>query len=88
MNYYVVITDGVWDKCFTRDLEKKPRRNPLGEDIYLLPDGAIVRDEDKIIAVQRIWKERVYSPPGTPFAARGKMYRRALERFNSATGAK
>jgi len=64
---------------FVRELEKRPRRNPLGQDVYLLPDGLIKRDEDPIIAAQRIWRERVYAPPGTPFAKRGTMYRKSLD---------
>ena len=64
-------TDLIFNMEFIRELEKRPRRNPLGEDVYLLPDGSIVRDEDKIIAAQRIWKEAVYAPGG-------KMYLRVL----------
>jgi hypothetical protein len=61
---------------FSRSLEKKLRRNPLGEDVRLLPDGSVVRDEDKIVAIQRIWRERAYAPPQTLFASRGKMYKK------------
>lgn len=61
---------------FVRGLEKRRRMNRTGEDVWLLQDGKVVRDEDKIIAAQRIWKERVYSPPGTIFGPRGKMYRK------------
>jgi len=64
---------------FCRELEKRPRKNPLGQDCHLAPDGSVTRDEDKIIAAQRIWKERAYSPPGTLFASRGKMYALSLK---------
>ena len=63
-----------WGGVFTRNLEKRRRFNPLGEDVYLLPDGRIIRDEDKIIAIQRSWKERVYVPGG-------KMYKKVLENW-------
>jgi hypothetical protein len=43
---------------------KYQRSNPLGEDVYLLPDGTIVRDEDKIINAQRIFKHNWYKPEG------------------------
>jgi len=69
-------TDLIFNMEFTRELEKRPRKNPLGEDVYLLPDGSIVRDEDKIIAAQRIWKEAVYAPGG-------KMYLRVLSDWNT-----
>jgi hypothetical protein len=68
---------------FTRILEKKRRMNPLGEDVYLFPGGKIKRDEDCIIAVQRIWRERIYAPPGALFAKRGKMYQKCLKNWNS-----
>lgn len=58
--------------------QKKIRLNPLGEDVYLFPDGSVKRDEDYIIAAQRIWIERAYMP-GT-----GVMYLKGLERFNAA----
>jgi hypothetical protein len=43
---------------------KYQRGNPIGEDIHLLPDGTIVRDEDKIINAQRIFKHNWYKPGG------------------------
>ena len=33
-------------------------------DIYLLPDGSLVSDEDKIIKIQRIFMDRYYKPGG------------------------
>jgi hypothetical protein len=59
-------------------LRKKRRLNSLGEDVYLFPDGSVKRDEDSIVAAQRIWRERAYLP-GT-----GVMYLKGLERFNGA----
>jgi hypothetical protein len=38
--------------------------NPIGEDVYLNPDGTITKDEDKIIAAQRIFKHNYYKPDG------------------------
>jgi len=76
------IIDGSWEGDFERPLEKRRRKNPLGEDVHLLADGTIRRDENKIIAVQRMWRERVYAPPGTLFAPRGVMYQRTLAAFN------
>ena len=54
---------------------KYRRINPVGEDIYLHDDGTIERDEDKIIAVQRIWRDCAYTP------ITGKMYNRLKIRF-------
>ena len=66
---------------FVRVLEKRPKLNPKCQNVYLLPDGSIIREEDKIIAAQRIWKERAYAPPGTLFAKRGYMYRKAMDSY-------
>lgn len=47
---------------------KKRRLNPLGEDAYLCPAcGRVERDEDKIIAAQRIWRHEYYKPGGKGF---------------------
>jgi hypothetical protein len=43
---------------------KYQRPNPIGEDIHLLPDGTIERDEDKIIRAQRIFLHNWYRPGG------------------------
>ena len=64
-------------------MTKHRKTNPIGENVYLLPDGSIKRDEDAIIAVQRLWRERVYAPPGTLFAPRGRMYKKCLEHWNA-----
>jgi hypothetical protein len=46
---------------------KRRKLNPLGEDVYLNPDGTVTRDEDKIIAAQRIFIHNYYSPNGRWF---------------------
>ena len=43
---------------------KRQRYNPIGEDIYILPDGSLASDEDKIIKIQRIFKNNYYKPDG------------------------
>jgi hypothetical protein len=55
---------------------KYQRSNPIGEDVYLLPDGTIVRDEDKIIKAQRIFRHNWYKPGGHG-------YMKTLEKFMS-----
>ena len=45
---------------FVNDRNKRARRNPLGEDIYLRPDGTIEKDVEKIIFFQRWWLDRLY----------------------------
>ena len=48
-------------------IAKKRRANPVGEDVYLKPDGTVERDEVKIIAAQRIFKHEYYKPGGKGF---------------------
>lgn len=56
---------------------KRRRLNPTGEDVYLSQDGStLIRDEDKIIKAQRIFKHNYYKPGG-----RGS--RRVLEKYVS-----
>jgi hypothetical protein len=43
---------------------KYRRPNPVGEDMYLRPDGTIESDEFRIIKVQRIFKENYYKAGG------------------------
>lgn len=43
---------------------KKRKLNPVGEHVFLNRDGSIKRDEDKIIAVQRLWLHHAYKPGG------------------------
>jgi len=50
-------------------LRKKRRLNTIGENVYLKQDGSIERDEDKIIAIQRIFKHNYYKPDGKGFQA-------------------
>ena len=57
---------------------KRLRLNPVGENIYLLPDGSIKKDEDLIVFLQRTWKDKAYTP-GT-----GSMYLKTLSSFTCA----
>lgn len=57
---------------------KRYRLNPVGEDVYLMPDGTIEKDEDKIVKAQRIFRENWYKPGG-PGA------RRVLAKYRSCT---
>jgi hypothetical protein len=43
---------------------KYQRANPVGEDMYLQPDGTIESDEDKIRRAQQIFKHNYYKPGG------------------------
>lgn len=43
---------------------KYQKPNPVGEDLYLRPDGTIESDEVKIIQVQRIFKQNYYKAGG------------------------
>jgi len=43
---------------------KYRKLNPVGEDMYLLPDGTIVSDEFKIVKAQRIFKHNYWMPDG------------------------
>ena len=45
-------------------VRKYQKPNPVGEDVYLRPDGTIVSDESKIVAAQRIFKHNYYKPDG------------------------
>jgi len=56
------------DKDFTLGkIVKKPRLNPTGENVFLRADGSIHKDEDKIVAIQRLWKHEYYKPDGKGF---------------------
>jgi hypothetical protein len=43
---------------------KKRKLNNTGENLYLNSDCSIERDEDKIIAAQRLWLHNAYKPDG------------------------
>ena len=59
-------------------IEKKRRLNSTGENVFLDADGwSITKDEDKIIAVQRIWKHEYYKPGGKGFL-------KSLESYNAS----
>jgi hypothetical protein len=38
--------------------------NPKGEDAYIMPDGTVEFDEDKIVKAQRIFKHNYYKAGG------------------------
>ena len=46
---------------------KRPKLNPTGQNAYLAPDGSVTFDEDKIIFVQRIFKDKLYKPGGNMY---------------------
>lgn len=55
---------------------KKRRPNPTGQDAHLCPtSGRVTLDEDKIIAVQRIWKRNYYKPGGKGFAKASESFK-------------
>lgn len=43
---------------------KYQRGNPIGEDAYLMPDGTVEFDEDKIVKAQQIFKHNYYRAGG------------------------
>jgi len=54
---------------------KKFRPNPIGEDIHLGSDGlTLVKDEDKIIKAQRIFKHNYYKPGGKGYLLSKKIF--------------
>jgi hypothetical protein len=58
---------------------KCPRPNPVGENMYLRPDGTIDSEEAKIVRAQQIFKHNYYKPGGTGA-------KRALEKYVSRPG--
>ena len=72
-----------WANDFNKDLDKKRRLNPIGDNCYMDKYGWVTRDEDKIIKAQQIWKERAYAPPGTLFYKRGYMYNKTFKNFSN-----
>ena len=71
----MVIIDSWFDDDFIRPLEKRRRINKTGENVYLLSDGTVQREEDTITAVQRLWKHLAYRPDGI-------MYNKLKEGWN------
>jgi hypothetical protein len=57
---------------------KYQRANPVGEDMYLRPDGTIESDEAKIIRAQQIFKHNYWQPDG-----RGG--KKVIEKYASCT---
>ena len=66
VNQYIGNIDSYKSDFDSRNYQpmKRQRCNPVGEDIHLLPDGSIIRDEDKIIKIQRIFLDNYYKPSG------------------------
>ena len=56
---------------------KRRKLNPKYENAYLKPDGSVVTDHASIVAVQRAWLDRAYTPDT------GVMYNRIKSRFTS-----
>jgi hypothetical protein len=44
--------------------KKRVRVNPLGENAYLRPNGSVKREEDLVVACQRMWLHNAYRPEG------------------------
>ena len=58
---------------------KYQRPNPVGEDMYLRPDGTIESDEAKIVRAQQIFKHNYYQ-------AGGMWDRKTREKYMSSPG--
>lgn len=56
---------------------KRRKLNPKYENAYLEKDGTIKSDLDSVVAVQRIWLDRAYTPNS------GVMYNKIKSRFTS-----
>jgi len=54
--------------------KKRVRVNPLAQNAHLKADGSVKREEDLIVACQRMWLHNAYRPDGF-------MYRKHLENF-------
>lgn len=57
---------------------KYQKPNPVGEDVYLMQDGTITKDEDRIVKAQRIFKHNYYKPDGPWEVLQRKKYTRIL----------
>ena len=69
------------DDDFRQKDVKRRKLNPPYQNVYLNPDGSVDREEDKIIAAQRIFRDYYYQPGG-------KGYQKAMESFKEKTLAK
>lgn len=67
--YYVQADNGDYTGLQPVDLrpKKKRRLNPIGENVYLLPDETLKFDEDLIVTCQRMWLHHAYKPGGLMF---------------------
>jgi len=66
---------------------KYQRGNPIGEDAYLMPDGTVEFDEDKIVAAQRIFKHNYYKAGGPWERKMCKKYVSGVGEAGEGTGA-
>lgn len=73
----------MWEDVYRSDFEAPPakrrRANPIGEDVYLLPDGTLEFDEDLVVMCQRMWLHEAYKPGGI-------MYEKKLSSASSRWG--
>jgi hypothetical protein len=82
MEYFTILKVSTGEICDISTFEvnpaptKKRRLNSKCENMYLLPDGTIKKDEDSIKFCQRLWKHGAYAP-GT-----GCMYKKTMAEFN------
>lgn len=75
VNVFTGVSCGKTSFCINPAPEKKRRLNAKCENMYLLPDGTIKREEDSIRFLQRFWRERVYAP------VTGCMYKKTEENW-------
>jgi hypothetical protein len=64
---------------------KYQKPNPVGEDMYLRPDGTIESDEAKIVRAQQIFKHNYYKPGGAWELKTRKKYPGAKKRVVSGS---
>jgi hypothetical protein len=70
----------IFEDTYTAPAPKRRKGNPLGEDCYLLWNFEVVRDEDKIIRAQQIFKHEYYKPDGRWFKAQIEQYGDSVRR--------
>ena len=66
---------------------KRHKKNPVGEDVHLLHDGNVKRDEDSIIYIQRFIRHVLYRPGGPMYEkAKNDFENRVVKIKNVETG--
>jgi hypothetical protein len=69
--HHYILCDDIGQRTGTELVDTRPKKrartNPVAEDVFLLPDGSIQKDEDRIVACQRIWIHNAYRPDGRMF---------------------